>query len=415
MHIKCNFQCSYCYQHPSRETGEALVPYDIEKVIKSIRDLHSKTKGSITLHGGEPTTLPIEDFERIMALSYELTGRTSIQTNGYLINDKYIELFKKYKTGVGVSVDGPYPCNQVRGFGTDMERKAQTETTIENIHKMRKEGISVSVIAVLHRGNALGERRELLKQFLLDLSKIQVCGRLNPCCSTTEWDLTPEELKEAYLDILDFSVKHNIWNWSPYRDLIETLKGTDKAVCVFKPCDPYYSPSAHTILPDGSSGVCIKLYHDGHMYLRDNKYQDIRSYALLQSDCKDCKYWYNCYGGCPGMAIDFDWRRKDRYCEAYKAILEKLSKMMAFLKVPIKKNETTSCDIDISRSHSDGFEHIDSGTRHLDSDIPSPTKHDDSGEHLDGDVRHLDSHKIGDHNDGITHIDSTTKHLDSDL
>ena len=37
-----------------------------------------------------------DTIERIMKKAYELAGRTNIQTYGYLIDKKYIEIFKKY-------------------------------------------------------------------------------------------------------------------------------------------------------------------------------------------------------------------------------------------------------------------------------------------------------------------------------
>jgi len=59
----------------------------------------------MALHGGEPLTLLKKDIEAILAKMYDLRGRSSVQTNGTLIDDDHIKMFKKYKTFVGISWD----------------------------------------------------------------------------------------------------------------------------------------------------------------------------------------------------------------------------------------------------------------------------------------------------------------------
>jgi len=57
--------------------------------------------GPFTLFGGEPLLIPETDLEDLWAWGFEKFGENSIQTNGILINDRIIELMKKYNVKVG--------------------------------------------------------------------------------------------------------------------------------------------------------------------------------------------------------------------------------------------------------------------------------------------------------------------------
>ncbi|MHA1288238.1 MAG: radical SAM protein [Candidatus Thorarchaeota archaeon] len=413
--LLCNFECRYCYQHPIRPEEQVINYEAVEATIKSLhaKELERKKKNckkgekvkgpTIGLHGGEPTLLPKSEIERFLKLSCELNGYSSIQTNGYLIDDDMIELFRKYNTGVGISIDGPWPLNELRGVGDSQQRKKQTTKILKIIDKLRKtklpekywgkdkDGkpkesyIRVSVIAVLHKKNALGDRRETIKQWVKGLHEKNIRGRLNPCCcGDPEIDLTPEEAAEAYSDLFDFMIENGIYGFSPFRDIINTLKGNSNVVCVFRECDPYCTPSAISVLHDGNTGVCLRLHMDTKSYLRNEPMRRTRSDVLKQSDCKDCKWWNHCYGGCCGLAIDWDWRNKDRYCLMYKTLFEKATNALKFFGIKGKSRNIRKTQ------ENQRFEHIDGDVRHIDSDLGSQ-EHWDGSEHLDGNLRHLDS------------------------
>lgn len=67
---------------------------------------------SVVWHSGEPLVLPVgwyeEAFERIEALNTRGTRILhSVQTNGVLMDDRWIDLFRRHHVGVGLSLDGP--------------------------------------------------------------------------------------------------------------------------------------------------------------------------------------------------------------------------------------------------------------------------------------------------------------------
>lgn len=73
---------------------------------------------SFTFQGGEPTMAGISYFQHFVEKVNEFntdnfTIQYSIQTNGYLIDESYCELFQKYKFLVGISLDGPRDIHDI--------------------------------------------------------------------------------------------------------------------------------------------------------------------------------------------------------------------------------------------------------------------------------------------------------------
>src|SRR5438270_12373093 len=95
--VNCNIRCRYCYQNPQRDAGGLTKTYDLSAMKAAIEE----EGGPFTLLGGEPLLLPLADLEDLWAWGLANFGSNSIQTNGVLINDSHIDLFKRYRVSVG--------------------------------------------------------------------------------------------------------------------------------------------------------------------------------------------------------------------------------------------------------------------------------------------------------------------------
>jgi uncharacterized protein len=70
---------------------------------------HRLNEVNIVFHGGEPLLLGpsrLEAFCSFLRENISCKVRFGLQTNATLINERFIEVFRKFKIGVGVSVDG---------------------------------------------------------------------------------------------------------------------------------------------------------------------------------------------------------------------------------------------------------------------------------------------------------------------
>jgi uncharacterized protein len=324
--LGCNLNCKYCYERKYRRKYKPKANYNLDLVLKRMEEFKNL---EIDLHGGEPLAMPKKDVERIFAKMYELQGRSGVQTNGTLIDDEYIEMFKKYKTHVGISFDGPGELSEFRG-----PKAYNLHKTIE---RLVSEGISTSIIIVISKSNAgTEERLKKLKEYLLELDKLKVSGRLNPCMGAPDYELDEKRLIEVYLDLARFCLERNL-RWSPFTDIVWGLQGKPR-VCTFSGCDPFSTPSATVILGDGSITNCMRTNQEG-ILLRHPVKMDIRNEILAETPqefggCKGCKYWTACYGGCPSGAINGDWRNRTYLCPLWKALFQFFENVLRFVEYP---------------------------------------------------------------------------------
>src|SRR5262245_15492251 len=107
--VRCNIQCQYCYQNPQRDAGNLTNAYSMERVKPAIL-----AEGApFALFGGEPLLVPERDLEELWSWGFARFGRNAIQTNGTLITDDHVRMFKQYRVNVGISLDGPGELNDV--------------------------------------------------------------------------------------------------------------------------------------------------------------------------------------------------------------------------------------------------------------------------------------------------------------
>ena len=117
---RCNLNCKYCYMYNLQDQTYRNQPKRMDlkvaqKMAERIRS-HSQAHGSqavhIILHGGEPMLLGMEYMhEWLEVVRPELVPHVcvyvSMQTNGLLVTDEWIDFLADHKVGVGISYDGP--------------------------------------------------------------------------------------------------------------------------------------------------------------------------------------------------------------------------------------------------------------------------------------------------------------------
>jgi len=343
--MACNGSCRSCYERSIREVDKDC-SYDIDKMMQSleiqVEKYKKENKGalprSMSVHGGEPLLLKNEDLERILKRMYELKGYTGLQTNLISLRDFHLDLFQRYKTNVGVSIDGDtaelnYGRWNDAHFSMDEVQK-QTDGVLDNMRRVMSANLKLSVIVVLRKYNAVGDR---LFELIRSLKRFQYefgirSFRMNegivydPALRAEE-ELTAEELGNCYCTLAKEVFDDPYCDWLPYRDVVDLLFGYKDSTCIFNECDVWKTGAEVTIMGDGSIGGCLKSGGalDGMQILAALEGGRERYDALLQTPqehygCKGCKYWYMCKGGCPGAGVDNDWRNRTRFCKGWKML-----------------------------------------------------------------------------------------------
>ncbi|MFF7393657.1 FxsB family cyclophane-forming radical SAM/SPASM peptide maturase [Streptomyces scabiei] len=120
VHSRCNLDCDYCYVYHSADTSwqakpRVMEPAVVERVARRIAEhavAHRLPDVRVVLHGGEPLLLGAGRLGELLGvLEQGLTKaavpvRFSLQTNGVLLTPDNLDVLRRYRVGVSVSLDG---------------------------------------------------------------------------------------------------------------------------------------------------------------------------------------------------------------------------------------------------------------------------------------------------------------------
>jgi uncharacterized protein len=150
----CNLNCRYCYvvgrQDPAR-MDDATLEAAIRAVLES-----SLVDGYVEFlwHAGEPLTAGIPFYEHAFALAEHYRPRDlavghSIQTNGTLINERWVALLAQHDVQVGLSLDGPAWLHD-RHRPTWSGRGSHSHA-MRGLRLLQEAGIPIGALCVLTR------------------------------------------------------------------------------------------------------------------------------------------------------------------------------------------------------------------------------------------------------------------------
>jgi len=326
--VKCNLQCTYCYQNPQRDAGNIAKQYDMDAMRASVE----REGGPFTLFGGEALMIPRDDLEELWSWGYVRWGKNSVQTNGVLVRDEHIRLFKKYKVHVGVSIDGPSELNALRSAGSAEKTRRATAKSEQTIQKLCRQGIPPSLIVTLHKKNATPDKLPIMEDWFQGLDALGVRSvRLHILEAENQlirenYALSQEENIQAFRAFAKLQGRLSSMRFDIFADMKKQLVGDDdRTTCVWNACDPYTTRAVRGIEGSGASSNCGRTNKDGIDFLKSDLPGFERYIALYWTPqeyggCHGCRFFLMCKGQCPGTAILGDWRNRTEYCGVWKAL-----------------------------------------------------------------------------------------------
>jgi uncharacterized protein len=337
--VVCNLSCPYCYEHPMRDAGNFRhKTYSVEKMLAGLE----REGGQFTLFGGEPLLTDIDDLETIFKWGYERYGGNGIQTNGVLITERHIEMFKKYKVHVGISVDGPDEMNDTRWAGSLEKTRDATKKSMHAIKRLLEEKMSMGIIITIHKKNGLPKYRERFKNWIRELHSWGAdAARLHPLeidhsAVGESLALTSEQNIEFLLDMWEFEITElkGKFTFDIFHDVQLMMSGDDtNATCTFLSCDPYTTHAVQGIDSQGNQSNCGRGNKDGINWIKAQYDGFERQMALYNTPeefggCQGCRFFLMCKGHCPGTGLNMDWRNKPDSCLSWKVSFGIYEKMM---------------------------------------------------------------------------------------
>lgn len=112
---RCNLRCQYCFYEDEitrREVSDygMMTVETLEVVIQKTLSYSTK-RCSFLFQGGEPTLVGLSFYEKVIEFQkqyniHHLEITNSIQTNGTLLDERWVQFFRDHQFLVGLSLDG---------------------------------------------------------------------------------------------------------------------------------------------------------------------------------------------------------------------------------------------------------------------------------------------------------------------
>lgn len=356
----CNIDCTYCY--------EKRKPYDRAQVItpELLRAFLDRCGGrplAVELHGGEPLLVGRARMEGLVAelKRYPALVRTSIQTNGTLLDEEWIAFFREQlpEIEIGVSLDGDAQGNAHRVDYRGAPTHPQVEAALA---RLARGDAQVGLISVVTRG-ILGRAAETLRYFRrfpavryvkfapcldFNVARPRRSARRLPVLAAAaggipNWATTPDEYASFVIEAYEAWKEEGHYGsyvLEPVGSIIRTLTGGETPFCHFssKKC-----AFVLTLYPDGRLGSCdefsmpdAELAHVHAIGSIDEVLGFATKPAMLHdlermlAKCDGCAYRATCRGGCLATRrryLDTDY--DDAYCDYRARVIDHVARDVA--------------------------------------------------------------------------------------
>jgi len=318
----CNLDCRYCYYLSKKslypETESFRMPEDIlENYIAQHMACTAESPIQFFWHGGEPTVLGLDYFQKIVEIQQRLKPQgthilNNIQTNGMLLTEDWCRFFAAAGFSVGLSLDGPQALHDAYRV---TKGQAPTHKQVMQAYRLLKQHkVPCDILCVVHDRNV----REPLAvyRFFKELkapyiSFIPLVERGAGGGNGTAGRSVSAEAFGAFLcAIFDEWVRQDMGRVivQIFEEAARSAYGQPHSLCVFRPTCGDLPAMEH----NGDLYACDHFVDAGHLLgniLRTPLLDMIESPALaafgrakqgaLPRYCRTCDVLPLCNGGCP--------------------------------------------------------------------------------------------------------------------
>lgn len=271
----CNFRCTYCYENFKQGKMKKSTVTAIKKLIK--RRAPQLDLLYIQWFGGEPLLasdiiLEISEYIKELCKQYSFVYRSSITTNGYLLNEQLLrKLASLQVTNYQISLDGP---REIHNMTRITARKEGTFDEIwHNLLQLKNSDIQANVLLRLHfKQSNVDHMRELIllvREQLIEDSRFSVFFK-----GIAKLGGSNDET----LDIIPKDEQSNLIN-----EFYELLYGENyKAPALENPFVCYAAkPNSFLIRANGDLAKCTVALYDSRNKIG---YLDDEGHVIVDSD-----------------------------------------------------------------------------------------------------------------------------------
>ena len=336
--LKCPASCSYCF---GPNTGPVMDLGMVSRVVSFIESIVRETgqgKVRITLHGGEPLAAGYDVIESLISSIHNRLGlkniSVGIQSNLWLLDEKYCDLFSKYKVEISTSLDGPMELND-RQRGDCYFEKTMKGIALANSYRM-----NVNCIATFTSLNT-SHWKDIVDFFISQNLHFSVHPCTAPISNKTGLELSPGQYWNLFREMFDYYIyqRKNIII-SSFDQFFQGVTSNNSGVCTFRDCFGMFL----AVDPNGDIYSCqrfagIEEYRLGNVTENPSLHDLANNPAgrrflkreyLIGQKCGECEHYDICKGGCAYNALNKsrELDEIDPYCEAYKKIFSDVKRRL---------------------------------------------------------------------------------------
>ena len=341
----CNLRCRYCFYYDvadNREVKNYGIMNDdtLENMVKKVFD-DVEYSANFAFQGGEPTMAGIEFFEKFHKLvekynTKKIIVNFSLQTNGTLLNKKWLELFKKHNYLIGLSLDGNKEMHDT--FRIDAKGEGTFSRVLKAAKMMKKAEVEFNILCVVNK--LIAQNGKLVYNFFRNNGfryyQFIPCLDSLSCSEEKDYTLTAED----YGKFLDETF--NLW----YEDMMSgkriSVRHFDNYTKILlgeepEACDMVGHCNMNAVLEsDGSMYPCdfyvLDEFKVGNinessfeeLFKSEAEMRFLRTSLAVDEKCKVCRYFKICRGGCRRhKELTAEGNYENRFCESYKYFFEK--------------------------------------------------------------------------------------------
>lgn len=303
--LECNIDCKHCYHTLDERSSEKMSTDTLGRLFKML----SKEYESVWFiwHGGEPLLMPFRFYKEALDLQEIYFGKDShrigntIQTNGIMLDRKFIGFCKEKMINIGVSFEGSY--NDVLREKSDAVR--------ERIEYLSDKERIFSVSSTISAGTA-SKQKELYENFRSNKVAVSfapvipagcaACGNMVP--DAEEYIRSSIECFDGWLHDKDAEVPlipHYLYVLNALGEPQESdcahSSCLTKWICVYPNGDLY--PCGKGCPPEFKLGNLAEVEKISDAFRTEGFEKIIAGTVKRRSKCMaECSLYKHCSGGC---------------------------------------------------------------------------------------------------------------------
>ncbi len=316
----CNLDCGYCYYLEKEELypdskSHRMADDLLEIYIQQHIEACPEENVLFSWHGGEPTLLGIDYFQKILEIQkkHRPFGKkilNGIQTNGTLIDEDWCRFLAAEKFHVGLSIDGPSDLHN--HYRVTKKAEATHKQVMQAYRLFKKFRIHCDLLCVINERNV--RQPATVYRFFKELGTVYL--QFLPLVNRqgdhdVQGESVPAKAYGEFLSaIFDEWVHHDIGKITiqNFEEALRPYIGLEHSLCMLRE----------------TCGQVVVVEHTGDFYTCDhfvnpaNRLGNIRETRLgemingrelekfgddkrdaLPQYCRDCEVLSSCNGGCP--------------------------------------------------------------------------------------------------------------------